>query len=111
LCFEAIQKYMVGSSNGLDSYFLNISDGDPFYWTNGFVYQGVPAAQHISKMMNNFRKNGIGILSYFVSSHKNSNNSLAHKIFTESYGKAARFIDVTSVNEVSKTMNRMFMEK
>jgi len=60
-------------------------------------------------MMDGYRKMGIGVLSYFVSA---SNVSGAQsKIFTESYGKSAKFIDVTSVNEVSKTMNELFMRK
>jgi hypothetical protein len=109
LCFEAIQKYMVATSNGLDSYFLNISDGEPYYAGEGLYYSGYPAASHIKKMMDGYRKMGIGVLSYFVSA---SNVSGAQsKIFTESYGKSAKFIDVTSVNEVSKTMNELFMKK
>jgi hypothetical protein len=109
LCFEAIQKYMVATSNGLDSYFLNISDGEPYYMGSGLYYSGYPAAVHIKKMMDGYRKMGIGVLSYFVSA---SNVSGAQsKIFTESYGKSAKFIDVTSVNEVSKTMNELFMKK
>jgi hypothetical protein len=33
------------------------------------------------------------------------------KIFKESYGKAATFINVTNVAEVTRTMNKLFMEK
>jgi hypothetical protein len=109
LCFEAIQKYMVATSNGLDSYFLNISDGEPYYTGSGLYYSGFPAASHIKKMMDGYRKMGIGVLSYFVSASKVS--GAQSKIFTESYGKSAKFIDVTSVNEVSKTMNELFMKK
>jgi hypothetical protein len=109
LCFEAIQKYMVATSNGLDSYFLNISDGEPYYTGSGLYYSGFPAATHIKKMMDGYRKMGIGVLSYFVSATRVS--GVQSKIFTESYGKSAKFIDVTSVNEVSKTMNELFMKK
>jgi hypothetical protein len=109
LCFEAIQKYMVATSNGLDSYFLNISDGEPYYTGSGLYYSGFPAATHIKKMMDGYRKMGIGVLSYFVSATRVS--GAQSKIFTESYGKSAKFIDVTSVNEVSKTINELFMKK
>jgi hypothetical protein len=108
LCFEAIQKYMIGSSNGLDSYFLNISDGDPYYYSDKFLYSGYAAAEHTKKMMDGYRKMGIGVLSYFVSS---GNRSYTMGIFTQSYGKSAKFIDVTSVNEISKSMNELFMKK
>jgi hypothetical protein len=112
LCFEAIQKYMIGSSNGLDSFFLNISDGEPFYVKDSFYYSGKSAANHIKKMVDNFRKIGIGVLSYYVSDKKKSyQKSATSKIFMESYGKSSKFIDVTSINEVSKTMNKLFMEK
>lgn len=110
LCFEAIKKYMISSSNGLDSFFLNISDGEPYYIGNGLNYSGMAAASHIKKMMDSYRNMGIGVLSYFVSKTKDV-DGYSHKIFTESYGKSAKFIDVTSVNDVSKTMNKLFMEK
>lgn len=109
LCFEAIQKYMVGSSNGLDSYFLNISDGEPYFHTSNFSYYGYAAAEHTKKMVEGYRKMGIGVLSYFVSNGKSGGSD--SRIFTESYGKSAKFIDVTSVNEISKSMNELFMKK
>lgn len=112
LCFEAIQKHMVASSNGLDSFFLNISDGEPYFYSEHISYNGYLAAEHTKKMVDGFRKMGIGILSYFVSDGRYpAQNSMAWKIFFQSYGKSAKSIDVTSVNDVSKTMNRMFMEK
>ena len=112
LCFEAISKYMVASSNNLDSYFLNISDGEPFYQLSGFYYAGMDAANHTKKMVDNIEKLGIKILSYFVSD-KNvvTQNSPNARIFNQSYGKAAKYINVTSVNEVSKTINALFMKK
>jgi DNA modification methylase len=33
------------------------------------------------------------------------------KIFKECYGPAASYINVTNVNEVARTMNRLFMSK
>jgi hypothetical protein len=112
LCFEAIQKYMIGSSTGLDSYFLNISDGEPYYYGKDIVYSGYAAAAHTKKMVDGFRGMGIKVLSYFISQTRNINeNSLQARIFTECYGKSAKFIDVTSVSEVSRTVNKLFMEK
>lgn len=112
LCFEAIAKYMVGSSNNLDSYFLNISDGEPYFQDRGFYYTGYPAARHTKKMVDNMKKIGIRVMSYFVGdTYSYSTESQTSKIFKESYGDSARFIDVTSVGEVSKTMNRLFLQK
>jgi hypothetical protein len=112
LCFEAISKYMVGSSDNLDSYFLNVSDGEPYFQHNGFYYTGFPAAKHTKKMVDNMKRMGIRVMSYFVGdTYSHSNESSLSKVFKESYGDAARFIDVTSVGEVSKTMNRLFLQK
>jgi hypothetical protein len=56
---------------------------------------------------------GIRVLSYFVSDY-NGQIDINHgsgRIFKESYGKAASFINVTNVTEVTRTMNKLFMEK
>ena len=112
LCFEAISKYMVASSNNLDSYFLNISDGEPFFQHYGFYYTGSPAARHTKKMVDNMKKLGIKVLSYYVDGRRVVDpNSESGKIFKECYGEAARYINVTSVGEVSKTMNKLFLTK
>ncbi len=57
---------------------------------------------------------GIKVMSYFVSDSSydmdpNSNGSA--RIFKECYGPAANYINVTNVNEVARTMNRLFMSK
>ena len=103
---------MVASSNNLDSYFLNISDGEPFFQHYGFYYTGSPAARHTKKMVDNMKKLGIKILSYYVDGRRVVDpNSESGKIFKECYGEAARYINVTSVGEVSKTMNKLFLTK
>jgi len=111
LCFEAIMKHMIYSSNNLDSYFLNISDGEPFYISHEFSYSGYDAAVHTKSMINNIKKCGIRVLSYFVGSGSAKTDSASKRIFTESYGDSAKFIDVTSVNEISRTMNKLFLQK
>lgn len=114
LCFEAISKQMVGSNNDIDSYFLNISDGEPFFNGRGMNYSGSSAAKHTRKMVKVIEGMGIKVLSYFVSDgsydmDENSNGSA--KTFKECYGPAASYINVTNVNEVTRTINRLFMSK
>ena len=112
LCFEAISKYMVASSNNLDSYFLNISDGEPYFIENGFYYAGIDAAKHTKKMVDNMKRIGIKVLSYFVDENSMVNpNSPTGRIFKQCYGDDAKYINVTSVNEVSKTINGLFLQK
>jgi hypothetical protein len=114
LCFEAVMKQMVGSNGEVDSYFLNISDGEPYFHGKGMSYSGSNAAKHTRKMMKSIEGMGIKVLSYFVSDSgyemdENSNSSA--RIFKECYGPAASYINVTNVNEVARTMNRLFMSK
>lgn len=112
LCFEAISKYMVASSNNLDSYFLNISDGEPYFQERGFYYAGIDAAKHTKKMVDNMKRIGIKVLSYFVDENHTVNpNSPTGRIFKHCYGDDAKYINVTSVNEVSKTINGLFLKK
>jgi hypothetical protein len=33
------------------------------------------------------------------------------KSFKTMYGKAAKFVDVTNVNQITKTMNQLFLQK
>ena len=112
LCFEAISKQMVGSNGEVDSYFLNVSDGEPYFHGKGMSYSGSNAAKHTRKMMKSIESMGIKVLSYFVSDSSYDNeDSSSGRIFKECYGPSASFINVTNVNEVARTMNKLFMSK
>jgi hypothetical protein len=114
LCFEAVMKQMVGSNGEVDSYFLNISDGEPYFHGKGMSYSGSNAAKHTRKMMKSIEGMGIKVLSYFVSDSSyemDENSSGSARTFKECYGPAASYINVTNVNEVARTMNRLFMSK
>jgi hypothetical protein len=111
LCFEAIMKNMVGSTTDMDSYFLNISDGEPYFHGRDMSYSGDSAASHTYKMVKMIEGMGIKVLSYFVSDNSYGEQSSSGCTFRKSYGKAASFINVTNINEVTRTMNKLFMEK
>lgn len=112
LCFEALMKYMVEANSTVDSYFVNVSDGEPYFYNKDIEYVGSEAARHTRKMVEKINGLGIKVLSYFVTDQSfidpQSHNG---RIFTECYGKASNFINVTNVNDVSKTMNRLFLQK
>jgi hypothetical protein len=109
LCFEAIMSNFLGSNNDMDSYFLNISDGDPYFYGNGFQYSGRMAYQHTRKMVKQIEGMGIKTLSYFVDEYVSSTEPSDE--FKEMYGKSARKIDVTNVAQIVKTINTMFLSK
>lgn len=107
LCFEAIQNEIVKSSGGIDSYFVNISDGEPWFNNSTIHYGGESAARHVKGEMDNMRSKGVRILSYFVGSSF-SNRS---RIFDMCYGKDASYIDCNDMNKVAKAVNELLMKK
>ena len=107
LCFEAIMDKLVPSSKDRDSYFLNFSDGQPYFSNSDIDYSGRGASIHTKKMVDKIREKGISVLSYFIK------DSYGGSIgdFTTMYGKDAKDIDVTNVMSVAKTMNERFLQK
>ena len=113
LAFEGVMKQMVGSTTDVESYFLNISDGEPYFHGKGYSYQGYHASKHTRKMVDKIEAMGIKVMSYFVSDYSGDVDATSGsgKVFKDCYGKAAHYINVTNVNEVVRTMNKLFMNK
>ena len=109
LCFEAIMKSFIPINNDLDSYFLNLSDGQPYFGGRSFYYSGDSAERHTGKMVKMIEGMGIKTLSYFVSDYGVS--GYEKRSFKTMYGKGAKFVDVTNLNQITKTMNQLFLEK
>jgi len=109
LCFEAIMKEFVPVNNDLDSYFLNISDGQPYFPGQGFYYGGDSAERHTNKMVKMIEGMGIQTLAYFIGDGYSNHSD--EKSFKNMYGKGAKMIDVTNVNQITKTMNQLFLQK
>jgi hypothetical protein len=110
LTFEAILDKFIPTSNDFDSYFLNISDGEPYFESAGMSYQGTMAYNHTKKMVGMIEGMGIKTLSYFVSD-SSSVNDILKNAFTTMYGKGASFINVTNLSQITKTMNSLFLQK
>ncbi len=117
LCFEAIQKYLIPTSNDTDSYFLNFSDGQPCYsishGTDDINYSGYSAAEHTNKQVKKMQASGINVLSYFITdmSEDRFQNSSDWEIFKKCYGKDAKYVNVENMMQVAKTMNELFLKK
>jgi nitric oxide reductase activation protein len=110
LCFEAILKDLVPTSNNRDSYFLNLSDGMPMFSNDTINYYHSEALNHTKDMVNEIRKQGIKIMSYFVSDSSYGREDNVRD-FKTMYGQDAEMIDINSVLQISKTMNKKFLEK
>ena len=109
LCFEAIMKSFIPINNDMDSYFLNLSDGQPYFGGRSFYYSGDAAERHTGKMVKMIESMGIKTLSYFVSDY--GVQSYEKRSFQTMYGKGAKFVDVTNLNQITKTMNQLFLAK
>jgi hypothetical protein len=110
LCFEAIMKNFLGATNDMDSYFLNISDGEPYFGNNDLYYSGEVAYEHTRKMVKEMEGMGIKILSYFVDQWVRKGDEPSYG-FKRMYGKSSKLIDITNVSQITKTMNQLFLSK
>ena len=111
LCFEAVMKEFVPINNDLDSYFLNLSDGQPYFPGEGFYYGGPEAERHTNKMVKMIESMGIQTLSYFITDWEIDEDSSDARAFKRMYGRGAKMIDVTNANQITKTMNQLFLTK
>ena len=108
LCYEAMMDDYLESVTGDDNYFINFSDGQPYFGNDEVRYVGSQAERHCKKQVKIMKNRGIKILSYFVSEYGYDRDQQS---FKNMYGKDASFIKPTNMMEVAKTMNSMFLQK
>ena len=102
-------KKWLGGVNGDDNYFINYSDGAPWFSNGEIYYHGSSAEKHAQKMVKMMKNNGIKVSSYFVSEGYMSDSD--RNTFKTMYGNDANFINPTNMMEVAKSMNSKFLEK
>ena len=118
MCLNALNEYIPNSSYYLDSYLINMSDGYPTFETYGVKgtlkvnYRGKEAILDTAKAVKNIKKKGVKILSYFIQSKTTEiKEKELNENFQIMYGKEASFIDPQNINEITKTLNNLFLEK
>jgi len=105
LAFETMREKILEGSQGRNSFFVNFSDGMPYFTRSGGVrYSGDPALEHTKKQIENFRRSDISVISYYIGNNSEEN-------FTEMYGDDSEFIDVESISDVKDTMNEKFLDQ
>jgi hypothetical protein len=106
LCYDAIMKTIINNSKGTESFFVNVSDGEPAFSN----YYGDTAESHTKKQIKKIQENSIRTISYFASDYDKHRamNSSSWKSFKNMYGKGAECIDLNDFNQLSKTLNAMF---
>ena len=110
LCFEALSKQVIKDSNGRDAYFLNYSDGMPYFGTGNLYYSGTTALMHTRDEVTKLRKQGINVLSFFISDRDYRRES-TQSDFRKMYGKDASMIDPTKMMPLAKELNKKFLQK
>ena len=108
LCFAAIEKQIMNDANGRDSFFLNLSDGMPYYNNSDMTYCGRDAVEHTRNQVDKFRKTGINILSFFITEGRYERES-SIRDFKRMYGQDATFIDPTNLTSLAKVLNNKFL--
>jgi hypothetical protein len=104
LCFETVLDDIIKTNKGVDSYFINFSDGWPGFSNRDIHYGGDAAVQHTANQVKKIQQAGVKVLSYFVYSGYES----GIENFKAMYGKSATSVDCTNLMALTKTLNKLF---
>jgi hypothetical protein len=106
IAFKSIEKYIKADAKGDECIFVNYSDGEPTSVRGtSYSYNGV---EFTRRVVNGFRENGINVVSYFIKDAYIYDSTVEN--FRKMYGPDAQFINPESMTDVSKTLNRKFLE-
>ena len=104
LCFETVLDDIIKTNKGVDSYFINFSDGWPGFSNRDIDYGGTEAINHTANQVKKIQQAGVKVLSYFVySGYEGGLDS-----FKAMYGKSATSVDCTNLMALTKTLNKLF---
>ena len=81
----------------------------PMFSSGDFSYYNHEALSHTKTQVNEIRKMGVKVLSYYVGDSYDRNETMDD--FKKMYGTDAEFINLRNVTQISKTMNSKFLEK
>lgn len=107
LAFQGIMDHIPPSTYEMDSYFVNLSDGEPAF--NPGYFRDV-AARHTRKQIMKMMENGVEVISYYIENDYRETDTNV-RLFRMMYGKDAQFIDVKSVIKIAYSLNNKFLNK
>jgi len=103
VAFKSIEKKLADNKRGVESIFINYSDGYPTHCG----HHGSSNPQMYTKnVIKRFKESGMSIISYFITEY-----SKDLTIFKYMYGADAVNIDPKNMLQVANTMNTKFLEK
>ena len=104
LCFETVLDDIIKTNKGVDSYFINFSDGWPGFSNRDIDYGGTAAVEHTANQVKKIQQAGVKVLSYFV--YDGYEGGIDN--FKKMYGKSATSVDCTNLMALTKTLNKLF---
>jgi hypothetical protein len=117
LCFEALRKEILEDVKQTRRFFINLSDGMPEFYLPGRhggekdYYGGEPAARHTRMQVEDIRKLGVSVLSYFITEGSPNVASRLREQFQQMYGKDAQYIAMSDVPGIVRTLNALFLKE
>lgn len=112
LCFEAmmIKNLIASGSHSHDSYFINLSDGQPGGPND---YQGYKAIVHCQQQCSKIESQlKATILSFLINEEASTQglSGIDGKVFQRMYRSAARAIDTNSLPSVASELNQILLQ-
>ena len=104
ICLDQIRKDLPSPSYYQEVYLVNISDGLPNISSASYSFS--TAINHTSKVVKEYKKDNIGLLSYFIHDTWDKTQK-AEGTFKTMYGKSAKYIDINNVSLVANTINNL----
>ena len=105
ISFKSILPYIKLDAKGDESIFINYSDGAPST-VSGCMW-GYSGVDFTKKVITEMKEFGIDVLSYFIDGSSIGYGAAA---FRSMYGTNSEFIDTCNLTQISKSMNKKFLE-
>ena len=106
ICLDQIRKNLPTPSYYQEVYLVNISDGLPNI--SSAAYNFSTAINHTAKVVKEYKKDNIGLLSYFIHDTWDKTQK-AESTFRTMYGKSAKYINIDNVSLVANTINNLLL--
>jgi len=106
ICLDQIRKELPSPSYYQEVYLVNISDGLPNISSASYNFS--TAINHTAKVVSEYKKDNIGLLSYFIHDTWDKTQK-AEGTFKTMYGKNAKYIDINNVSLVANTINNLLL--
>lgn len=104
LCFDSIKKYIeLNPINQEKIVFVNISDGFPSDLMNT---SKETVEETTRKKINEFKREGIDILSYFVESGTTMKANRGFKTFKRMYGNTSETLNINNFSKILRDINK-----